>query len=1149
MAIVDTPDHNSAESTDKAVYFSCRCPNCGNYLEYEKSEQSVRCNCCDSMVAVQQVSRASAAGSIAPSPVAEQVLLHNVDSALSALIYLKHYFDTYDWSEYQQTVDLAPYGISEMVERVTIRFATSPETWELAFYSKAIPLTKKIEGCVALADEMGREFDVEDYSAIYPLFDRYVAIVNTLYAGKDRAVSELVSDISMAKKQGLAEDSLATMQDTLDSLQKQFDAHIHPIASLYEIPAVATAIRAAQEAIITALSVKGINAETQYARAVQMQENGGDRGEILSLFTPLRGYADVNGRIDDINRFHNYRDEFFRYAGCDFILREDTATFQVSKGVGDDTGVTSRSAYAVVNGIVSSTPIIEGISRFLTGYGNYLFYIKRGMSVCCTNMQTGEETEIYHGKPFDFLPPEEETDAPLFFLNRDKTVLFLRRRLRAYKKGCRDIFRGTAATKLRQNNYTVIACDMVSRKASSIIPAVVDIVGVYHDNLFYRVSDEAEKEPQVSLELYHIPTGTVHSVLNSCASIHKVMGDHVIYTLASPNKKNRELHILDISTGKDQLLERNIYRYMETVGDRVFYTVGSDYYSPLFSIKFDGTERSQIAIGVSSILFTRGEWLYALKGESNSRNIALMKFDLSGGKQQVICTQFRRLVKETSDRIYYLDNAYTLHSVRIDGKENRIIAARLQNEFCFVEREYVFYTQTEPTGKKDKFVHSLYRTDLQGRNLKKIVYRIRGVAEWDADHLFYAAYEGATYRVKHRLKKMVSERREHYRLLHYCALGKATGDSHPVLTLGEPKNSTQRGPLGTVQESYEYEKLPYKVEDETRGLTRAGAVHKKQLGITANADSGSKRWLFPILIAVLMLVAGFLMMRVLADGEYFRPISFLCFGIALAVGLFVLWANVETLPPHARGKAVRRAPTKYQIVISILLVIAILLYLTIGVINLVGAGKTDKFDRATSLSLGSKEYALKKTDRYFSFRPTTDATYTFTTSGSLDTYAVLYNREYEKLTSDDDSGTDKNFSISYRLSAGKTYYLTVKADDDDKVVLSVSQGASAISGTSFSTAKTIGTGVTTVTLNSATPTMYFRFTPTSSKSYRIYSTGSSDPKVTLYSSSEKILTSDNDSGTNYNFSVSYSFTKGITYYIEVSVSNRASSAAFNLCIE
>ncbi|MCB4784632.1 MAG: PPC domain-containing protein, partial [Sulfurovum sp.] len=55
-------------------------------------------------------------------------------------------------------------------------------------------------------------------------------------------------------------------------------------------------------------------------------------------------------------------------------------------------------------------------------------------------------------------------------------------------------------------------------------------------------------------------------------------------------------------------------------------------------------------------------------------------------------------------------------------------------------------------------------------------------------------------------------------------------------------------------------------------------------------------------------------------------------------------------------------------------------------------------------------------------------TFTVETSGTTDTYGVLYDANGTEITSDDDSGSDHNFKISRSITVG-TYYVTVRHRD------------------------------------------------------------------------------------------------------------------------
>ena len=90
-------------------------------------------------------------------------------------------------------------------------------------------------------------------------------------------------------------------------------------------------------------------------------------------------------------------------------------------------------------------------------------------------------------------------------------------------------------------------------------------------------------------------------------------------------------------------------------------------------------------------------------------------------------------------------------------------------------------------------------------------------------------------------------------------------------------------------------------------------------------------------------------------------------------------------------------------------------------------GKT--FDEAF-IAKANQEYTVTTTESgqyvYFEFVPNLSKEYRFYTTGNLDTYGCLYDSNQYQLTSDDDDGDGNNFYISYKLTAGQTYYISAK---------------------------------------------------------------------------------------------------------------------------
>ncbi len=89
-----------------------------------------------------------------------------------------------------------------------------------------------------------------------------------------------------------------------------------------------------------------------------------------------------------------------------------------------------------------------------------------------------------------------------------------------------------------------------------------------------------------------------------------------------------------------------------------------------------------------------------------------------------------------------------------------------------------------------------------------------------------------------------------------------------------------------------------------------------------------------------------------------------------------------------------------------------------------------KVENATSIRVnGSSNVTLNgKYEQMLIFVPLVSGNITITSSGSYDTFGVLYNSEKVALTQDDDNASDgKNFLIVYNVTAGETYYIGTRA--------------------------------------------------------------------------------------------------------------------------
>jgi hypothetical protein len=87
------------------------------------------------------------------------------------------------------------------------------------------------------------------------------------------------------------------------------------------------------------------------------------------------------------------------------------------------------------------------------------------------------------------------------------------------------------------------------------------------------------------------------------------------------------------------------------------------------------------------------------------------------------------------------------------------------------------------------------------------------------------------------------------------------------------------------------------------------------------------------------------------------------------------------------------------------------------------------FDNAIDMSINSVytvNISTAGSSKYYKFVASSTQTYTFSSSGSLDTYATLYSSSGRVITADDDLGLAYNFLITRQLTLGQTYFLGVR---------------------------------------------------------------------------------------------------------------------------
>ncbi|MBE6644963.1 MAG: DUF5050 domain-containing protein [Ruminococcaceae bacterium] len=851
---MDINNAASQQETKEEKLIKVECPSCPKPLWFRKSDRIVECECCNNVYTPDELlNRASRAvkASNAQASVSSPDLFQLIDDPDSGIIYLDSRFQTYNWKSYCENPEIIIPEIEAMVEKNKIKHAASPSAWNLDFISVATPLTKKIEGVGEIASDMAKRYSAEDNAEIFSSFDKYRMLVSGIIDAKEELLHRLASDVAFAEKLGMDAAKLDGMKAELDKIEK-LTASLKLPAELYDVPEIAEAQTKLDKAKIAEFSAKGINAESNYSKALAMFEAGNsDRGRTVELFESVRGYKKSVGYIDKLNKYFDFHGQFYAFMGKYYTYKavQKTATVFDPKAKGENNNAentqeeyvgTAYSFFEVIDGKPSEKPVINDITKIIAVYGNNLYYVKLNKSICAYNFFTENEIELDKG---DSLGDHIITDIKF---NSGLTSFFLKKKLHAKKidaKGCfAKLFKKAPQTIERKNNYSIIEVNMCKCEVSTLVEELVDVTEYYKDNLFYTAAHENSEDDRLYFNVVNVNTKENKQILDMNCEIHNVVENHVIYSLYTPNDYNRDLHSYNIETGEDVLIEANIYDYFSAIKGRVFYTVGNDAYCPLFSNSVKGDDRLEIMTKVQNVAAVRADWMYIIKGYGI--NAALIKISSDGKLRFVVCTQFKKSVLINDNYVYYIDTANSLRVVRSDGMNDTLIADNINGDNVIIDKNCIYYTRYEAVSNTQRN-SSLYRMDIDGHNIRKLVFNVSKIKSYDEDTIFVSRNEKAVFEFTIPAAKASEEptiETKTYNLTRYYTYDKKSEKLDTILTIGLPHSNKYDVKVGCFGKREEREstfrEITPKPEFRRKNIMAAGTISGQDVANMSDNNSG-----------------------------------------------------------------------------------------------------------------------------------------------------------------------------------------------------------------------------------------------------------------------------------------------------------------------
>ena len=517
--------------------------------------------------------------------------------------------------------------------------------------------------------------------------------------------------------------------------------------------------------------------------------------------------------------------------------------------------LTTYELFEVINGEPSDEPLLKGITEIIKYYGSVFFYVRYGRTICAYDMATKTGRELLTVDDADKLHLNADNGNYRFY-NKRWTSMYVLKNLEAEeaKVGCLDRLRGKKTLIEHRNNYEVYELNFANVTCNRVVDQAVDLIHSYGDLLFYTYTEElpegqveteeTKKQPiKLNVMIMHTQTLKKATLFKEDCKIRTVIGGtRIVYTKRSSNSLNLDLYIFDITSKTNTLIENNIYTYEGYSDGRVYYRVGGRYSSgpegnryqytiaPLFSNKLDGTDRYEVMPRLSSIVKIEAGWMYVIKGEG--RNTALFKVSTDGTQVIFVCSQLKKVLKTTDSHIYYLTVDNDLRIVRTDGQENTLISNDIDANDVQIDEDYIYFLRYEDVAYRKYSTpphnDSLYKMDIDGHNLRKLLFNVEGMRNFDQDTLYIEMKDQIRYHifVPAPRKKDEKEYEETFPLTRYYTYDKTTGKLTNVVTLGmpHPDKIDAKGCFGKKKDMESiFTEIPIEDDYEEIG-ERAGAV-------------------------------------------------------------------------------------------------------------------------------------------------------------------------------------------------------------------------------------------------------------------------------------------------------------------------------------
>lgn len=684
----------------KTLLKTLRCPTCGGTLKAENETDMITCVYCGNTIVPVTTASPEAQTQFTPDATLK---VEGIKTSSSALAYIEQFFEEYDWDAFTYAQALSVSKIDRLVSSLKDSSADDKNTWFAFFQSVYVPYVHKISGCKKVFFSVLDEYKKNDLDS-YSKFDAYKRVVSSVMNAKSAVVAKLEKAAAYAEKYGASSDEMSKLRSNIEEIKAQTPPPVFD--SIEEIPAIKAFLDEKNADIARDLAEKGINADAEYDKAKKLvAENR--YTEALKTLVSLNGYADSASLIEKIDRYYLI-DDILEIEGVLYYFSNSAET------------PNTYNLHPTVNGKIAEKPLIKDIGKIITNFADVLYFLDSANKLKSHNFSTGAESVISKKN-----------------IQRNWFHVYSRR-----------VYMLTETDEYGSEKNELVELDTQTGAIKTVLKNVIKILSASDNKIVftaYKATENNSGKNKAYTFILNLDTYAATAIPGVNIKVEGFVNDSVVYTLAAPNKANRNLFVKSLRSDAPALLiEKNIFSFCDIIAGKLFYYIGNDRNHTLINTELNGTGRKEWPLFISKVLFEQAGWVYFIR--KAGYNSVLCKSQLDGSKFTIIASDISSFISIKNGYLYYLNNSSSLMKVRMDGSNLQELCSDVETVLTVKENRIVFVSiddriMSGEFGQTVTVIKSIYAVDFNGSGKIKLAYNIKTAKKYDNDTVYYIISE------------------------------------------------------------------------------------------------------------------------------------------------------------------------------------------------------------------------------------------------------------------------------------------------------------------------------------------------------------------------------------------------------------------------